>query len=212
MNDLTVAIVAKECVPGRVKTRLTPPLLPEEAARLARASLDDTIDLVRSLPVARRILFFAGRVAHEHRDLEVMPQPEGDLDARLGHLFDAVDGPLLLIGMDPPQLTRAHIAEPVRSWPDDVDGYFGPAEDGGFWALAMREPDGSLIRGVSMSTSSTGREQRRRLVQAGLRVRDLAVVRDVDRADDARRVAEDAPGGRFAAVWQGIQAGAARVG
>ena len=212
MNDLTVAIVAKECVPGRVKTRLTPPLLPEEAAPLARASLDDTIDLVRSLPVARRILFFAGRVAHEHRDLEVMPQPEGDLDARLGHLFDAVDGPLLLIGMDTPQLTRAHIAEPVRSWPDDVDGYFGPAEDGGFWALAMREPDGSLIRGVSMSTSSTGREQRRRLTQAGLRVRDLAVVRDVDRADDARRVAEDAPGGRFATVWQGIQAGAARVG
>ena len=207
MNDLTVAIVAKECVPGRVKTRLTPPLLPEEAA-----SLDDTIDLVRSLPVARRILFFAGRVAHEHRDLEVMPQPEGDLDARLGHLFDAVDGPLLLIGMDTPQLTRAHIAEPVRSWPDDVDGYLGPAEDGGFWALAMREPDGSLIRGVSMSTSSTGREQRRRLTQAGLRVRDLAVVRDVDRADDARRVAEDAPGGRFATVWQGIQAGAARVG
>ena len=212
MNDLTVAIVAKECVPGRVKTRLTPPLLPEEAARLALASLDDTIDLVRSLPVARRILFFAGRVAHEHRDLEVMPQPEGDLDARLGHLFDAVDGPLLLIGMDTPQLTRAHIAEPVRSWPDDVDGYLGPAEDGGFWALAMREPDGSLIRGVSMSTSSTGREQRRRLTQAGLRVRDLAVVRDVDRADDARRVAEDAPGGRFATVWQGIQAGAARVG
>jgi hypothetical protein len=42
--------------------------------------------------------------------------------------------------------------------------------------------------------------QRRRLVEAGLRVRDLPVLLDVDTAADAHRVAAEAPDGRFAAV------------
>ncbi len=51
-----------------------------------------------------------------------------------------------------------------------------------------------------MSVPETGREQRRRLTDAGLTVRDLPVLRDVDRADDARAVAALAPDGRFAAL------------
>ena len=51
--DLTVAVIAKECVPGRVKTRLSPPLTPERAAALAQLSLSRTLDSVRSLPARR---------------------------------------------------------------------------------------------------------------------------------------------------------------
>ena len=212
MMRVTVAVVAKECVPGRVKTRLTPQLSPVEAARLAQASLDDTLDLVRALPAGRRILFFSGQAPPSAVGVEVMEQPEGALDVRLGHLFDAVTGSLLLIGMDTPQLTAEAVAGPVWSWPDSVDAWFGPAADGGYWALAMREPDGGLIRGVTMSAPETGREQRRRLVDAGLRVRDLETLRDVDHVEDAGAVAVDAPHGRFASVWHRIRQEVPRVG
>ena len=148
------------------------------------------LDLVRALPAGRRILFFSGQAPPSAVGVEVMEQPEGALDVRLGHLFDAVTGPLLLIGMDTPQLTAEAVAGPVWSWPDSVDAWFGPAADGGYWALAMREPDGGLIRGVTMSAPETGREQRRRLVDAGLRVRDLETLRDVDHVEGQAELAQ----------------------
>ncbi|MYS40540.1 glycosyltransferase, partial [Streptomyces sp. SID5998] len=43
----TVLVIAKEPVPGRVKTRLTPPYTPREAAALAEAALADTLHTVR---------------------------------------------------------------------------------------------------------------------------------------------------------------------
>lgn len=75
----------------------------------------------------------------------------------------------------------------------DCDAYFGPAEDGGFWALGLATPDPELLRGVPMSTPDTGAVQRDRLTAAGLRVRDLPALRDVDTAADAEAVAAAAP-------------------
>ena len=58
----TLIVIAKECLPGRVKTRLHPPLSLEQAARLAAASLDDTFAAVAALPATRRVLAFDGTV------------------------------------------------------------------------------------------------------------------------------------------------------
>ncbi|MYV54803.1 glycosyltransferase, partial [Streptomyces sp. SID3212] len=52
--------MAKAPVPGRVKTRLTPPFRPEEAAALAEAALCDTLDAVLAAPVRRRVLVLDG--------------------------------------------------------------------------------------------------------------------------------------------------------
>ncbi|KTR10745.1 TIGR04282 family arsenosugar biosynthesis glycosyltransferase [Curtobacterium luteum] len=199
MTAVTVAVVAKECLPGRVKTRLIPALGPEGAARVAAASLSDTLATVRAMPAARRILFFDGEVVPAAAEgFHVLPQPTGDLDERLGTLFDAVQGPLLLVGMDTPQVRPDDLA-PVFEQPER-DAWFGPAEDGGFWALYMHVPDGSLIRGVPMSRDDTGAVQRARLVDAGLDVGDLVPLLDVDEIADADRVAELAPDSAFAAA------------
>ncbi len=199
MTAVTVAVVAKECLPGRVKTRLIPALGAEGAARVAAASLADTLATVRTLPAARRILFFDGEVVPPAAEgFHVLPQPSGELDERLGTLFDAVQGPLLLVGMDTPQVRAADVA-PVFAQPER-DAWFGPAEDGGFWSLYMHEPNGGLIRGVPMSRDDTGAVQRARLTDAGLDVGDLVPLLDVDEIADADRVAALAPDSAFAAA------------
>jgi uncharacterized protein len=201
---LTIAVVAKECIPGRVKTRLTPPLAPVEAARLAAASLADTIAAVAAMPASRRVLFFDGTPPSDvaAQGFDVIAQPVGTLDERLGGLLDHVDGPLLLVGMDTPQLTPERLAGPLETWRTAVDAWFGPAADGGFWALALREPDGDLVRGVPMSRPDTGAQQLARLVARGLSVEMLDELRDVDDHDDARAVAAESPATRFAAQWR----------
>ncbi|HEV7625901.1 MAG TPA: DUF2064 domain-containing protein [Streptomyces sp.] len=197
----TVLVIAKEPVPGRVKTRLTPPYRPEEAAQLAEAALTDTLETVARVPARRRVLVLAGRPGGWLPDgFEVVQQCDGGLDLRIAAAFALCDGPALLIGMDTPQITPELLA-PVMSphaW-DDCDGWFGPAADGGFWALGLGRPDASLVRGVPMSTGTTGAVQRQRLVNAGLSVRDLPVLRDVDTASDADQIAAQCTG-RFAAA------------
>ncbi|MFJ9062090.1 DUF2064 domain-containing protein [Streptomyces sp. NPDC102409] len=198
----TLLVIAKEPVPGRVKTRLTPPFGPEEAAALAAAALEDTLRTVLTLPALRRVLVLEGSPGPWLPDgFDVVPQSAGTLDRRIAEAFGGCTGPAVLIGMDTPQITEPHLAPALApdAW-DDCDAWFGPAEDGGFWALGMAAPDPALVQGVPMSLPYTGGLQRARLADAGLTVRDLAELRDVDTADDALRVAAEAPGGRFAAA------------
>ncbi|PPF75449.1 glycosyltransferase [Subtercola sp. Z020] len=236
---LTVIVIAKECLPGRVKTRLTPDVTFEQAALVASASLIDTLDVVRALPATRRILAFDGDPANapaQAAGFDLIPQVTGALDARLADIFAHCSGPTLLVGMDTPQLTQQNLA-PVLAWAQALDGatpptltsptlapptlgpptlsegapdaptgstpgaWLGLSTDGGFWALAMATPDGSLIDGVPMSQDDTGRVQLSRLQQAGLVVGLLDELTDVDTALDAAHVAALAPTGRFAAAW-----------
>jgi len=227
MGDLpvTVIVIAKEPVPGRVKTRLTPPFTPEQAAALAEAALTDTLDAVAAAPVARRVLALAGAPGPWlPPGFEVIAQRGGGLDERLACAFDdtafddtafddtAADDaggddaraggatlPMLLIGMDTPQVTPELLAAAARPLVSrTADAVFGPAADGGYWLLGLRAPDPSLLLGVPMSRPDTGRAQLARLAAGGLRVAMLPELTDVDDVDDAERVAADVPGSRFA--------------
>ncbi|MFJ6742799.1 DUF2064 domain-containing protein [Streptomyces sp. NPDC091279] len=192
----TLLVIAKEPVPGRVKTRLTPPFTPSQAASLAEAALADTLRAVAAAPAARRVLVLDGAPGPWlPPGFDVVRQGAGGLDERLAAAFAGCAGPALLIGMDTPQVTPELLTVDFA----ECDAYLGPAEDGGFWALGLADPDPALLRGVPMSTPVTGAVQRERLVRAGLRVRDLPRLRDVDTAADALAVAALVPHGAFAA-------------
>ncbi|MGY9068153.1 TIGR04282 family arsenosugar biosynthesis glycosyltransferase, partial [Streptomyces sp. CAS3] len=166
----TLLVIAKEPRPGRVKTRLTPPFTPREAAELAEAALADTLHTVARTPASRRVLVLDGTPgAWLPPGFEVVPQCAGGLDERLADAFAHCAGPALLIGMDTPQVTPELLTVDFA----DCDAWLGPARDGGFWALGLAEPDPALLRGVPMSTPGTGAAQRARLTAAGLRVREL---------------------------------------
>ncbi|MBK4347192.1 TIGR04282 family arsenosugar biosynthesis glycosyltransferase [Lacisediminihabitans changchengi] len=194
----TVIVIAKETVAGKVKTRLHPPLSYEQAAELAAAALADTLAVVTALPASRRILAFDGNLLPQGSEpFDVIHQVSGDLDMRLGAIFDECDGPTVLVGMDTPQLTADHLAPVFAPWPDGIDAWLGYANDGGYWTLALAEPNGDLIRGVPMSRDDTGRLQLESLRSAGLGVGMLAELIDVDTITDARAVAALAPDTRF---------------
>ncbi|MFI5618862.1 DUF2064 domain-containing protein [Streptomyces sp. NPDC051567] len=196
----TLLVIAKAPVPGRVKTRLTPPFTPAEAASLAEACLADTLAAVALAPAARRVLVLEGRPGPWlPPGFEVGPQGAGTLDERLAAAFAGCAGPALLIGMDTPQVTPELLAAATgpAGW-SAYDAWFGPAVDGGFWALGLAVPDPALLYGVPMSVPETGAVQYERLRAAGLRIGRLPTLRDVDTAEDAHLVAATAPTTTFA--------------
>ena len=192
-----VLVLAKEPVAGRVKTRLCPPLTPEGSAAVAEAALLDTLDVVRAVGECRRVLVLDGSYAAD--GFTVQTQADGPMDARLAAAYDDADPslPTLLIGMDTPQLTADLLSCAVAA----LLGHravLGLASDGGWWALGLQVPDGSLLRGVATSRDDTGVRQRERLEHAGLSPYVLPELRDVDTIADARAAALLAPDGRFA--------------
>lgn len=200
-EDLTVVVMAKSPRPGQVKTRLCPPFTAGEAAALAQAALVDTLEVVLRTGARRRVLALDGPVGPWlPAGIEVVAQRGSGLDERIAGALAMVAGPVVVVGMDTPQLTVGHLS---FTW-QDHDAWFGPAEDGGFWGLALARPEPDLIRGVPMSDPRTGDRQLDRLRAAGLRVGLLPRMRDVDTAECAAVVAAQAPHTRFATVYAGL--------
>lgn len=200
MSTTNLIVLAKAPVPGRVKTRLCPPCTPEHAAKIARAAILDTLEAVTAVPHVRPLLVLDGEPGDwTPSDLDIIPQVDGDLAARLAGAFAAVSGPTLLIGMDTPQVTPAVLHGAVETLlRPSVDAVLGQTLDGGWWTIGLRDPTVPAFRGVPMSTPDTGRRQAARLADLGLRTRELAREMDVDTFADARTVSNRIPASQFA--------------
>jgi len=191
-------VIAKAPAPGRVKTRLTPPCTPEEAAALAAAALADTLAAVAAARARRRVLVLDGAPGPwVPEGFAVLPQRGAGLAARLAAAFADVGEPAFLVGMDTPQLTPALLEAGLAALADG-DAALGRAEDGGYWGIGLRRADPAVFAGVPMSVAETGDRQAERL--AALRRSTVArpALRDVDTWEDALAVAAAAPGTRFA--------------
>jgi hypothetical protein len=208
-SPINVAVVAKAPRAGFVKTRLCPPFTLAQAAELAAAALADTIETVSQAIavglVSRAFIVLDGDPAliAVPPEWAVLAQSAGELDRRLATAFDDIyriaPAPILLIGMDTPQLTITHLAIACEALSRrGVDAVIGPATDGGFWALGLRKPDEQLLLGVPMSTAWTGRAQIERLLAHGLNIVSVDEMCDADDATSAWVVAAAAPDGRFA--------------
>lgn len=210
--DVHVLVLAKSPVAGRVKTRLCPPFTPAEAAALAEAALVDTLGAVGAAPVAGRSIVLDGEPGPWLSPAFAIVAQRGDgLDERLAAAFEDGAGaglPLLLVGMDTPQVSGEEVAAAGRRLlRPGTDAVLGLASDGGWWALGLRRSDPRLLLGVPMCEPTTGAAQLHRLRAHGLRVDLLARHVDVDTAADAAAVAAAAPRSRFASTLRSIAAG-----
>lgn len=198
-------MMAKEPVPGRVKTRLCPPCSPQEAAAIAGAALSDTLEAVSGCGADRLIVALDGEPGPWlPPGFEVIRQRGHGLAARLANAWaDALadgGGPGIQVGMDTPQ---------VRAW--DLDhllgmvapgrAVLGHAVDGGWWVIGLTGVDpAAVFDGVPMSTPMTGDRQEQRLRALGLSVWHAPRRRDMDTYNDLVAVAAEATGSRTATV------------
>lgn len=208
-------VVAKAPIAGFAKTRLIPEIGARRAARLAAAALLDTLDAVLATPDSVAAVALAGDLSRAERAAEitgalsrctVIPQRGNDFASRLTNAHaDAgmlhCGRSVLQIGMDTPQLHPALLSESVDTLHrPGVDAVLGRATDGGWWGLGLRSPAAAaVLRDVPMSRPDTGARTELALRRAGLTVRHLSTLSDVDTMADAVRVAALAPAGRFAA-------------
>jgi rSAM/selenodomain-associated transferase 1 len=202
-----ILVIAKAPLAGSSKTRLCPPCTGEQAAALAAAALADTLAAVAATECGGRTLVLAGEAGEWLPEgFTVVPQCGGGLGERLAAAFAGSEGAALLVGMDTPQLAPALLeAALARLAAPGADAVLGPAEDGGYWAIGMREPRPEAFAGVPMSNARTAAHQRRRLRELGMAVEELPTLRDVDRWDDALAVAAAAPASRFARALAGLE-------
>jgi rSAM/selenodomain-associated transferase 1 len=203
---VALVVIAKAPSPGRSKTRLCPPCTPEEAAALAEAALRDTLATVAATPARRRIVALDGEAdGLLPAGFEVHPQRGDGLGARLGDALLAACGPALVVGMDTPQLSETLLGEAARRLTEPgVDAVLGPALDGGYWTIGLRDPDPAVFSGVPMSRPHTCAAQLRRLESLRLRTAMLPGLRDVDTIHDAAAVAAAAPDTEFAAAFRRV--------
>ncbi len=191
-------VFAKHPTPGRVKTRLTPPFTPQEAAELYRCMLLDTLAKVRSISDVQGLLFYQNEPAALPYfqslvpDFVVAPQQGCDLGARMAGAFRQTFSRghrlAVIIGTDSPDLPVEYLHQAFRELADDsVDAVFGPSADGGYYLLALKRVHDCLFAGIAWSTGTVIEVSLARAREAGLRVRLLPVWHDVDTVADLER-------------------------
>ena len=214
MNTPVALLVAKAPVPGRVKTMLDAAVGATAAAHLAAAALLDTMKACEVV-FERCYLALSGdleaavdgaAIAEQGRYWRLFPQQGADLSERLAHAHsdvgaDAGTG-VVQVGMDTPQVQPRHLADVVEALVT-YPAVLGPALDGGWWVLGLRDPRAAAaLVNVPMSTASTWSYTRTALERRGLAVARTVTLRDVDTVEDALVVAASAPHTGFAASWR----------
>jgi rSAM/selenodomain-associated transferase 1 len=203
-----LVIMAKEPVPGAVKTRLQPQLSGQQAAALYRCLLLDRIEAVRDLPdIDRAIAFFPpsarswfSRLAPE--DFVLFPQRGEDLSSRLANIVTArLDGrreAVSIIDSDSPDLPAALVLESFRRLHSGADVVFGPCADGGYYLVGMKAAHPRLFEGIPWSTAGVLPASLARASSLGLTTALLPSWRDIDTFEDlqafCRRPGDSSPG------------------
>jgi uncharacterized protein len=191
-------IFAKCPFPGKVKTRLVPPLSPEQAAQLYHCMLRDVLAKTATLSDSVFYLFYEESdgareyFAESARDMTCRPQRGKDLGERMAEAFSEVFAmghvTAVIIGTDSPDLPRSFIEEAfARLERREGEAVFGPSEDGGYYLAGMTRLHRELFRDVPWSSGTVLQESLKRAKEAGIAVSFLPRWYDVDTAADLER-------------------------
>lgn len=197
-NDNALIVFAKQPLAGKVKTRLTTVLSPEEAAELYRCMLIDTLSKVKRLQTVDIYLFFEGDgdaasyFATIAAGIETLPQRGNDLGERMmdafQRTFERGYESVAIIGTDSPDLPVSFIEEAFLSLEDTyLDAVFGPSEDGGYYLLALKRLHAELFKGIGWSSQAVLRESVAMAEKIGMRTTMLSFWHDVDTVADLHR-------------------------
>lgn len=194
-----LVIFAKAPVPGQVKTRLCPPLTPDEAATLHGSFVIDMLERTKvattklKLPFDRylacapssTLVFF--QIMEERQSVKLIDQVGDDLGARMQQAFATLFGKgyqrVFIVGTDVPSLPLDHYKQALVLL-DAHDVVVGPAQDGGYYLLGLKQPRPELFADIAWSTDRVLAATQEKAAGLGLKVALLPSWRDVDTIDD----------------------------
>lgn len=204
-SEAALVIFGKAPIPGQVKTRLCPPLTPDEAATLQGSLVLDVVerarasaksgqyDMVFACAPSREHVFF--KVLEDRQGLRLLDQVGGDLGARMHQafqeLFDRGYRHVVIVGTDVPTLPGSTFAAAFRTL-QDHDLVLGPALDGGYYLIGLKRPAPDLFAGIPWSSDQVAALTREKAEVLGLKTALLPPYRDLDRLEDLQALIGEA--------------------
>ena len=211
-----IGVMAKAPRPGQSKTRLCPPLRPEEAASLSAAFLRDTTDSIQGAAAAAPIVAYA---AYAPYGAEALLTPhlapgthlllaDGSGIAAAGVagfglcLLHAISGMLAagheaacVLSSDSPTLPTRLLIEAAAALLAPGDrAVLGPSDDGGYYLLGLKAPHAALFADIAWSTDGVAEATRQRARSVGLELIELDMWYDVDDGAALARLLADTGG------------------
>jgi rSAM/selenodomain-associated transferase 1 len=202
-----LVLFAKAPIPGQVKTRLCPPLTPDEAASLHGSFVLDSLERTKTAiqqqklsldrimacaPAADHVFF---KILGERHGVRLINQAGDHLGARMHQaastLFAEGYRRLLIVGTDLPSLPLSIYRDALAQL-DRHPIALGPALDGGYYLLGLTRPIPQLFDQIPWSTTEVLKTTVARAEAAGLTVGQLQPWRDVDTIEDLRSIIQEA--------------------
>jgi rSAM/selenodomain-associated transferase 1 len=209
-----LAVMTKAPQAGRVKTRLVPPLTPEEAAELNKCFLRDTAAAISSA-CSRRPVGDEGKTARSSpiavytpvgaesaytdvlpADFSLLPQRGDKFGERLylaiEDLFKCGFGSLCLIDSDSPTVPAENFEQAVELLSTSEDCVvLGPSDDGGYYLIGVKKPHRHLFEQIDWSTERVLNQTMQRATEIGIEVKLLSIGYDVDDDASLRRLCNE---------------------
>jgi uncharacterized protein len=190
------AVMVKAPRSGEVKTRLVPPLRPDEASLLSACFVKDILANLLAVSESVPVDCFA---AYSPRGSEAMfrdflpqqirllaPRSVGLANSLPDAIEDLISGGYqgaCLVNADSPTLPTSVLVEAIRSLGAPGDRVvLGPATDGGYYLIGLKHPHRHLFHDIDWSTDRVFRQTTERAASIGLEVVTLPAWYDVDDA------------------------------
>ena len=200
-----LVIFAKAPIPGEVKTRLCPPLTPDEAATLHGGFVLDMLERTTlavatlHLPFHRylacapssALVFF--QIMEERQGVKLIDQVGDDLGARMQHAFETMFEKgyhrVCIVGTDVPSLPLDHYTQALALL-ETNDLVLGPALDGGYYLIGLTRAAPDLFTEIPWSTDRVLALTQEKATTLGLKTALLSQWRDVDTIEDLHALIE----------------------
>jgi rSAM/selenodomain-associated transferase 1 len=198
-SHAALVIFAKAPIPGEVKTRLCPPLTPDEAATLHGSFVLDMLERTKlavatlQLPFHRYLacapssdlVFF--KIMEERQGVRLLDQVGEDLGRRMHRIFLDLFAKgyeqVIIVGTDVPTLPLS-VYQEAFAMLGRSDMVLGPALDGGYYLIGLKQPAEQLFTGVPWSTDQVLAVTQQNAKALGLSVGLTTLWRDVDTITD----------------------------
>ncbi|MEQ8525166.1 MAG: TIGR04282 family arsenosugar biosynthesis glycosyltransferase [Gracilimonas sp.] len=180
---------------GKTKTRLAATIGDEQSLEVYQKLLGWTFEQTRNLEVAKEVWysrFIAENDIWEGGDFKKQLQSGENLGKRMSNAFqesfmEESFQKVVIIGSDCAELSSGIIQQAFQEL-EEHEFVIGPAEDGGYYLLGMRNFYPEVFEDIEWSTGSVFQETIEKIQELGCSFTTLKELNDVDTIEDWNRV------------------------